>query len=80
MYSKSLYKRIKTKDGFKDFKHHASSWRNSKKLRQRNRRHKMKLDIDDLKQIEIEMEENEAVMNEMYLSLGTEHEYAGDRV
>lgn len=40
----------------------------------------MKLDIDDLKQIEIEMEENESVMNEMYLSLGTEHEDAGDRV
>lgn len=40
----------------------------------------MKLDIEDLKRIQEEMEENEAVMNEMWLSLGTEHEDAGDRV
>lgn len=40
----------------------------------------MKLDIEDLKELEMEMEENEAVMNEMWLSLGTEHEDAGDRV
>lgn len=40
----------------------------------------MKLDIDELKEFEMEMEENEAVMNEMWLSLGTEHEDAGDRV
>lgn len=39
----------------------------------------MKLDIEELKRLEIEMEENEAVMNEMWLSLGTEHEDAGDR-
>ena len=45
MFSKGLYRRIKTKDGFTDFKHHASSWRNSKKLRQRNRRRKLKLTI-----------------------------------
>ena len=40
----------------------------------------MKLDIEDLKRIQEEMEENEAVMKEMWLSLGTEHEDAGDRV
>ena len=40
----------------------------------------MKLDIEELKRLEIEMEENEAVMNEMWLSMGTEHEDAGDRV
>lgn len=40
----------------------------------------MKLDIEELKRLEIEMEENEAVMNEMWLSLGTEHEDAGDRI
>lgn len=40
----------------------------------------MKLDIEALKELEIEMEENEAVMKEMWLSLGTEHEDAGDRV
>ena len=40
----------------------------------------MKLDKDDLKELEIEMEEHEAWMKEMYLSMGTEHEDAGDRV
>lgn len=40
----------------------------------------MKLDIKELKRLEIEMEENEAVMKEMWLSLGTEHEDAGDRI
>lgn len=80
MFSKSYYKKIKTADGFKDFKHHSSSWRNSKKLRQKNRRKKMKLDIEELKRLEIEMEEHEAMMKEMYLSMGTEHEDAGDRV
>lgn len=40
----------------------------------------MKLTVEDLKRLYIEMEENEAVMNEMYLSMGTEHEDAGDRV
>lgn len=40
----------------------------------------MKLDIEDLQRLQEEMEENEAVMNEMWLSLGTEHEDAGDRV
>ena len=40
----------------------------------------MKLDIEELKRIQEEMEENEAVMKEMWLSLGTEHEDAGDRV
>lgn len=40
----------------------------------------MKLDIEELKELEMEMEENEVVMNEMWLSLGTEYEDAGDRV
>ena len=40
----------------------------------------MKLNIEELKELEIEMEENEEVMRQMYLSLGTEHEDAGDRV
>ena len=40
----------------------------------------MKLDIEDLKRIQEEMEENEAIMEEMYLSMGTEHEDAGDRI
>ena len=40
----------------------------------------MKLDIEVLKELEIEMEENEAIMKEMCLSMGTEHEDAGDRV
>lgn len=40
----------------------------------------MKLDIEDLKELEIEMEEHEEWMKEMYLSLGTEHEDAGDRI
>lgn len=44
---RAMHKRIKTDDGFTDFKHHASSWRNSKKLRQRNRRKKMKRDISE---------------------------------
>lgn len=42
---RAMHKKIKTADGLTDFKHHASSWRNSKKLRQRNRRKKMKSDI-----------------------------------
>lgn len=40
----------------------------------------MKLTIEDLKRIEVEMEENEAQMKEMYLSMDTEHEDAGDRI
>ena len=40
----------------------------------------MKLDIEELKRIQEEMEENEAIMKEMYLSIGIEHEDAGDRV
>ena len=40
----------------------------------------MKLDIEELKRLEIEMEKNEVVMNEMRLGFGTEHEDAGDRV
>lgn len=40
----------------------------------------MKLDIEELKRLQVEMEENEAIMKEMYLSIGTEHEDAGDRV
>ena len=40
----------------------------------------MKLDIEDLKRIEVEMEENEAIMKEMYLSIGVEHEDVGDRI
>lgn len=39
----------------------------------------MILDIEELKELEVEMEENKAVMKEMWLSLGTEHEDAGDR-
>lgn len=61
MFSKSYYKKIKIKDGFKDFKHYSSSWRNSKKLRQKNRRKKMKLDIEELQRLAEEMEENEAM-------------------
>ncbi len=40
----------------------------------------MKLDREELERLTIEMEENEAWMKEMYLSMGTEHEDAGDRV
>ena len=40
----------------------------------------MKLDIEELKRIQEEMEENQTIMKEMYLSIGTEHEDAGDRV
>lgn len=40
----------------------------------------MKLNIEELQKLYEEMEENEAVMKEMYLSLGTDHEDAGDRV
>ena len=40
----------------------------------------MKLDIEELQRLYEEMEENETVMNEMWLSIGTEHEDAGDRV
>lgn len=40
----------------------------------------MKLTIEDWKRIEIEMEEHEEWMKEMYLSIGTEHEDAGDRI
>jgi hypothetical protein len=46
---RALYKRIKTKDGMKDFKHKPSSYRNSKKMRQRSRRRKMRLYIIKLK-------------------------------
>ena len=79
MFSNGLYKKLKTKDVFTDFKHHASSWRNSKKLRQRNRRKKMKLDIDDLKKLQEEMEEAE-VMREYGLLQLLENEDAGDRI
>lgn len=40
----------------------------------------MKLNIEELKRIQEEMEENEVIMKEMYLSIGTEHEDAGDRI
>lgn len=40
----------------------------------------MKLDIEELQRLYEEMEENEAIMKEMYLSICTEHEDAGDRV
>ena len=79
MFSKSYYKKIKTKDGFKDFKHHSSSWRNSKKLRQKNRRKKMKLDIEELQRLAEEMEEAEA-LREYGLLQALENEDAGDRV
>lgn len=39
----------------------------------------MKLTAEELKELYIEMEEHEAWMKEMYLSIGTEHEDAGDR-
>lgn len=78
MFSKSYYKKIKTDDGFTDFKHHSSSWRNSKKLRQKNRRKKMKLDIEELKRLQEEMEESEA-MREYGLLQALENENAGDR-
>ena len=39
----------------------------------------MKLDIEELQRLYEEMEENEAIMKEMYLCMGTEHEDAGDR-
>ena len=44
---RSWYRRIKTKDGFTDFKHHAASWRHSKRLRERNRRKKIKRDVEE---------------------------------
>ena len=78
MFSNGLYKKLKTKDVFTDFKHHASSWRNSKKLRQRNRRRKMKLDIEELKRLEVEMYEIEEINREN--EYDCEHEDAGDRV
>lgn len=78
MFSKGWYRKVKTKDGFTDFKHHSSSWRNSKKLRQKSRRHKMKLDIEELKRLEVEMEEAEQ-MKEMLWAYNFEHEDAGDR-
>ena len=40
----------------------------------------MKLTVEDLKRLYIEMLEHEAWMKEMYISIGTEHEDAGDRV
>ena len=40
----------------------------------------MKLNIEELKRLQVEMEENQEIMREMYLSIGTEHEDAGDRV
>lgn len=40
----------------------------------------MRLDIEELKELEVEMEENEVMMKEMYLSMDTEHEDAGDRI
>lgn len=40
----------------------------------------MKLDMEQLEELYIEMEENDAIMKEMYLSIDTEHENAGDRV
>ena len=79
MSFKSLYKRIKTNDGFTDFKHHASSWRNSKKLRQKNRRMKMKLTYEELEKLYVEMEENEAMREYGLLQL-LENEDAGDRI
>ncbi len=39
----------------------------------------MKLTAEELEELVIEMEEHEAWMKEMYLSMGTEHEDAGDR-
>lgn len=36
--------------------------------------------IERLNELEVEMEENEEMMKEMYLSIGTEHEDAGDRI
>lgn len=39
----------------------------------------MKLTMEDLKRLQEEMEENEEMMRQMYLSIGTENEDAGDR-
>ena len=39
----------------------------------------MKLTAEELEKLYVEMEEHESWMNEMYLSIGTEHEDAGDR-
>ena len=39
---RSLRKRIKHKDCFKDFKHHATSQRNNKKIRSKSIRQKIK--------------------------------------
>lgn len=81
MFSKSEYKKIKTKDGFTDFKHHVSSWRNSKKLRQKNRRKKMKLTKDELEKLYVEMLETQYMNSETEQYARTcEHEDAGDRV
>lgn len=77
MFSKAHYRRIKTSDGFTDFKHHPSSWRNSKKLRQRNRRTKLKLIMRELEELYIEMLEVEEINREA--ELYCEHEDAGDR-
>ena len=77
MYFKAYYRRIKTNDGFTDFKHHSSSWHNSKKLRQRNRRTKLKLTSDQLEELYIEMLEAEEINREA--ELYCEHEDAGDR-
>ena len=40
----------------------------------------MKLTVEDLERLYIEMLEHEEWMKEMYLSMSTEHEDAGDRV
>lgn len=36
--------------------------------------------MEELEKLVVEMEENEAIMKEMWDSIGTEHEDAGDRV
>lgn len=40
----------------------------------------MKLTAEELQKLYEEMKEHEEWMKEMYLSMGTEHEDAGDRV
>lgn len=54
-----LYKRVKTKDGFTDFKHHVDSWRRSKQLRQQCRRKKLKLSSQELQELYVEMQRTE---------------------
>lgn len=72
---RSIYKKLGADGAFTDFKHHSSSWRNSKHLRRK--RERMKLDIEMLEKEYVEMIENESINKEN--ALYCEHENAGDR-